>query len=89
MFFYWQFYNQFHDNKSLEVRFREVNNRLILEGPLRVFWGVHGVIHLKEDDDQRTFVVRKRNSCRASKAADVCKNESGLFFVCKPLSLLL
>lgn len=66
-----------------------MNNRLILEGPLRVFWGVQGVIHLKEDDDQRTFVVRKRNSCRASKAADVCKNESDLLIVCKPLSLLI
>ncbi|XP_030369386.1 uncharacterized protein LOC115620330 [Scaptodrosophila lebanonensis] len=63
-------YNQFYDNKSLEIRSREVNNRLILEGALRVYWGVQGVIHLKEDDDQRTFVVRKRNSCRSSKAAD-------------------
>lgn len=50
------------------MRSREVNNRLILEGALRVYWGVQGVIHLKEDDDQRTFVVRKRNSCRVSKA---------------------
>ncbi|EDV95049.1 serine-rich adhesin for platelets [Drosophila grimshawi] len=65
-----KFYNQFYDNKSLEIRSREVNNRLILEGQLRVFWGVQGVIHLKEDDDQRTFIVRKRNSCRTSKAAD-------------------
>ncbi|KAH8343612.1 hypothetical protein KR059_000088 [Drosophila kikkawai] len=63
-------YNQFYDNKSLEIRSREVNNRLVLEGALRVYWGVQGVIHLKEDDDQRTFVVRKRNSCRVSKAAN-------------------
>lgn len=70
-FFKFQVYNQFYDNKSLEIRSREVNNRLVLEGPLRVFWGVQGVIHLKEDDDQRTFIVRKRNSCRTSKAADV------------------
>ncbi|XP_054730461.1 serine-rich adhesin for platelets [Anastrepha obliqua] len=63
-------YNQFYDNKSMEVRSREVNNRLILEGALRISWGVHGVIHLKEDDDQRTLVVRKRNSKRVSKAVD-------------------
>ncbi|XP_016991099.1 uncharacterized protein LOC108053043 [Drosophila rhopaloa] len=62
-------YNQFYDNKSLEIRSREVNNRLVLEGALRVYWGVQGVIHLKEDDDQR-ILVRKRNSCRVSKAAD-------------------
>jgi len=43
---------------------------LVLEGALRVYWGVQGVIHLKEDDDQR-ILVRKRNSCRVSKAANV------------------
>lgn len=55
----------------MEIRSREVNNRLVLEGALRVYWGVHGVIHLKEDDDQRTLVVRKRNSCRLSKGEKV------------------
>ncbi|XP_044757083.1 uncharacterized protein LOC123315453 [Coccinella septempunctata] len=60
-------YNQFHEGKSGEIRSREVNGRLILEGPLRIYWGVQGVIHLKENDDQRTVVtVRKRNSCRYS-----------------------
>lgn len=61
-----QIYNQFFNNKSMEIRSREVNNRLIFEGALRVYWGVQGVIHLKEDDDQRMWVIRKRNSCRAS-----------------------
>lgn len=58
-------YNQFFNNRSHEIRSREVNDRLVLEGALRVCWGVQGVIHLKEDDDQRTVItVRKRNSCR-------------------------
>ena len=40
---------------------------MILEGALRIYWGVRGVIHLKEDDDQRTVVTaRHRNSCRRS-----------------------
>lgn len=44
-----------------------MNGRLILEGALRIYWGVRGVIHLKEDDDQRTVVTaRHRNSCRRS-----------------------
>lgn len=43
----------------------QVNGRLILEGPLRIYWGVRGVIHLKEDVDQRTVVtVRNKNSYR-------------------------
>ncbi|KAK9887561.1 hypothetical protein WA026_023367 [Henosepilachna vigintioctopunctata] len=60
-------FNQFHEGKSGEIKSREVNGRLILEGSLRIYWGVQGVIHLKENDDQRTVVtVRKRNSCRYS-----------------------
>jgi hypothetical protein len=44
----------------------QVNGRLVLEGALRIHWGVLGMIHLKEDDDQRTVVtIRKRNSCRS------------------------
>lgn len=60
-------FNQFYDGRSGEIRSREVNGRLVLEGALRIYWGVLGVIHLKEDDDQRTVVtIRKRNSCRSS-----------------------
>lgn len=45
----------------------KVNGRLVLEGALRIYWGVVGVIHLKEEYDQRTVVtVRKRNSYRLS-----------------------
>lgn len=57
-----QAYNQFYDGKSAEIRSREVNGRLVLEGALRIHWGVHGVIHLKENDDQRTVTIRKRYS---------------------------
>ncbi|KAJ8681334.1 hypothetical protein QAD02_017121 [Eretmocerus hayati] len=60
-------FNQYYEGKSGGVRSREVNGRLILEGALRIYWGVRGVIHLKEDDDQRTVVTaRHRNSCRRS-----------------------
>lgn len=61
-----QVYNQFYEGKSGEIRSREVNGRIILEGSLRIHWAVQGVIHLKENDDQRTVVtVRKRNSFRS------------------------
>lgn len=60
-------YNQVHEGKRGEIRSREVNGRIILEGTLRIHWGVQGMIHLKENDDQRTVVtVRKRNSVRYS-----------------------
>ncbi|KAG8223193.1 hypothetical protein J437_LFUL000359 [Ladona fulva] len=58
-------FNQYYDGKSGEIRSREVNGRLVLEGALRIHWGVLNMIHLKEDDDQRTVVtIRKRNSYR-------------------------
>lgn len=70
-------YNECFDSKSLEIRSREVNGRLVLEGALRVYWGVQGLIHLKEDDDQRTVVtVRKRNSVRYSNSTDLSSERS-------------
>lgn len=65
-------YNQFFNSKSLEVKSREVNGRLVLEGALRIYWGIQGVIHLKEDDDQRTVVtIRKRHSVRYPNSVDI------------------
>lgn len=66
-----QVYNQYYEGKSGEIRCREVNGRYILEGSLRIHWGIQGVIHLKENDDQRTVVtVRKRNSYQVSSSPE-------------------
>lgn len=47
-----------------------------MEGSLRIYWGVQGVIHLKENDDQRTVVtVRKRNSCRINSSPELDSDE--------------
>jgi Ras association domain-containing protein 2/4 len=65
-------YNSFFSNKSHEVKSREVNGRYVLEGALRIYWGIQGVIHLKEDDDQRTVVtIRKRHSVRYPNSVDI------------------
>lgn len=56
----------------MEVKAREVNGRLVLEGALRIYWGIQGVIHLKEDDDQRVVVtIRKRHSVRYPNSVDI------------------
>ncbi|KAK6634060.1 hypothetical protein RUM44_004668 [Polyplax serrata] len=82
-------FNAFYDGKngkSCEIRSREVNGRLVLEGALRIYWGVIGMIHLKEDDDQRTVVtVRKRNSCRYRQLED--KDSDTESNVTEPLTL--
>ncbi|CRK87873.1 CLUMA_CG001660, isoform A [Clunio marinus] len=70
-------YNQFYNNKSLEVKARDVNGKLILEGALRIYWGIQGVIHLKEDDDQRTVVtIRKRYSVRYPNSVDIIREST-------------
>ncbi|KAG8192167.1 hypothetical protein JTE90_027808 [Oedothorax gibbosus] len=56
-------FNNYFEGKSGIIQSRERNGRLILEGPLRIFWGVSNVIHLKEDHDDR-MPVRRRNSCQ-------------------------
>ena len=56
-----------------------MNGKLVLEGALRIYWGIQGVIHLKEEDDQRTVVtIRKRNSVRYPNSVDI---------VSKPISI--
>lgn len=70
-------YNQFFNSKSLEVKSHEVDGRLVLEGILRIYWGIQGVIHLKEDDDQRTVVtIRKRHSVRYPNSVDIVSSAS-------------
>jgi len=48
-------YNHYYDvhGGSGGIKSREVNGRMVLEGVLRIYWGIHSVIQLKEDDDQR------------------------------------
>lgn len=34
------------------VKSREVNGRIVLEGVLRLYWGIHSAIRLQENDDE-------------------------------------
>ncbi|XP_054707208.1 ras association domain-containing protein 2-like [Uloborus diversus] len=68
-------YNSFFDGKSGTVQSRERNGRLILEGSLRIYWGVNKVIHLKEDHDDR-MPVRRRNSVQICYDSRVPQKES-------------
>lgn len=48
-------YNHYYEvhGGSGGIKSREVNGRLVLEGVLKLYWGIHSPIQLKEDDDQR------------------------------------
>jgi hypothetical protein len=57
-------YNEHYEGKNGQLACKEVNNRLILEGLLRVRWGVTKEIHLKRKDDIPTKLSPRR--CRKS-----------------------
>lgn len=60
-------YNQFFEGKSGIVQSRLRNGRLILEGSIRIYWGVNRMIRLKEEHDDRIPVRRRRSSLRLSR----------------------
>ena len=51
--------------KSMDITYREVNSRLILEGVLKVYWGVDSSIRLKEFDDKRIIAAKKLEAAAA------------------------
>ena len=67
-------YNDYMENNSaprLKLTSREVNGRLVLEGVLRIFWGLHHSIRVKEEHDVRPIMRRK-----SSKGKNIHKNSS-------------
>ncbi|ELU08705.1 hypothetical protein CAPTEDRAFT_212368 [Capitella teleta] len=62
-------YNDYYEdvNPNLLVKSKEVNGRLVLEGPLRVHWGVSKPIQLKEKDEVAPKDSRewRQSYCRA------------------------
>ncbi|KAK2726268.1 ras association domain-containing protein 4-like [Artemia franciscana] len=66
-------YNKFFEKKNGGLKSREVNGRMVLEGVLKVYWGVQHTIYLKEQDDQRLpkAVQRKTYRRAVSAALDV------------------
>lgn len=59
-------YNAFYSRKpesgggKMDLVHREVNSRLVLEGVLRVYWGVDTSIRLREFDDKRIIAKMER-----------------------------
>ncbi|KAI1303700.1 Ras association domain-containing protein 6 [Halotydeus destructor] len=63
-------YNRYYEDKqqSSIIDCRERNGKLILEGQLRVYWDISNKLILKEDDDNRLSVSRRRSTIRRSRA---------------------
>ena len=43
---------------------REVNDRLVIEGVLRIFWSIQHSIRVKEEHDQRPIIMRRKSSTK-------------------------
>lgn len=66
-------YNDYMENNKTQrliLTSREVNGRLVLEGVLRIFWGLHHSIRVKEEHDLRPIIMRKKSS------KGKCKNQT-------------
>lgn len=59
-----------HDGARMGIAYREVNGRLVLEGVLRVYWGVDFSIRLKEFDDKRLISKRRISSAAKREERD-------------------
>jgi len=59
------------------VKSREVNGRLVLEGVLKLYWGIHSSIQLKEDDDQRLPVSTSTTKHQRKASTNGNESENG------------
>ncbi len=57
--------------------FRQVNGRLILDGVLRVCWGIENSIRLKEFDDKRVIAATTSTTKAATRTAARSRNTPG------------
>ena len=60
-------YNDHMENNGasrLVLTSREVNDRLVIEGVLRIFWSIQHSIRVKEEHDQRPIIMRRKSSSK-------------------------
>ncbi|RWS26172.1 ras association domain-containing protein 2-like protein [Leptotrombidium deliense] len=71
-------YNVYCEAKvpSNVITCRERNDKLILEGSLRIYWDVSNKIHLKEENDDRIFVIRRKSSYTPKRNSHVAKKDN-------------
>jgi len=61
-------YNDHMENNGasrLVLTSREVNDRLVIEGVLRIFWSIQHSIRVKEEHDQRPIIMRRKSSSKS------------------------
>ncbi|XP_028982730.1 ras association domain-containing protein 4a [Betta splendens] len=71
-------YNCYHEGKNFQLRTREEDGGLILEGLLNIYWGLRRPIRLQMHDDNERFRLNRNDRCSLSKQPSTESNNNTL-----------
>uniref|UniRef100_A0A672FKT2 Ras association domain family member 4a n=1 Tax=Salarias fasciatus TaxID=181472 RepID=A0A672FKT2_SALFA len=78
-------YNCYHEGKNFQLRTREEDEELILEGLLNIYWGLRRPIRLQMYDDNERFRLNRYDRfhhCTAVLPYCLCHDRCVLLFTC-------
>uniref|UniRef100_A0A3Q2QC24 Ras association domain family member 4a n=1 Tax=Fundulus heteroclitus TaxID=8078 RepID=A0A3Q2QC24_FUNHE len=71
-------YNCYHEGKNFQLRTREEDGELILEGLLNIYWGLRRPIRLQMFDDNERFRLNRNEMSTVAKPASAESNNNSL-----------
>ncbi|XP_054655168.1 ras association domain-containing protein 4a [Dunckerocampus dactyliophorus] len=71
-------YNCYHEGKNFQLRTREEEGELILEGLLNIHWGLHRPIRLQMYDDNERLRAKRNSKCIIAKQHSSEANNNSL-----------
>ncbi|KAM9847479.1 ras association domain-containing protein 4a [Aulostomus maculatus] len=69
-------YNCYHEGKNFQLRTREEDGTLILEGLLNIYWGLRRPIRLQMYDDNERLRLNRNNKCSGPKQLSAESNNN-------------
>uniref|UniRef100_A0A3Q3BN71 Ras association domain family member 4a n=1 Tax=Kryptolebias marmoratus TaxID=37003 RepID=A0A3Q3BN71_KRYMA len=69
-------YNCYHEGKNFQLRTREEDGELILEGLLNIYWGLRRPIRLQMFDDNERFRLNRNAKSLAKQSSEESNNNS-------------
>ncbi|XP_042289625.1 ras association domain-containing protein 4a isoform X1 [Thunnus albacares] len=71
-------YNCYHEGKNFQLRTREEDGELILEGLLNIYWGLRRPIRLQMHDDNERFRLNRNDRSAVAKQLSAESNNNSL-----------
>ncbi|XP_068597206.1 ras association domain-containing protein 4a [Brachionichthys hirsutus] len=69
-------YNCYHEGKNFQLRTREEDGELVLEGLLNIYWGLRRPIRLQMYDDNERFHLNRNDKAAVSKELSLESNNN-------------